>query len=176
MSDKKEKALEQDKTLAAVCGLFCEACTAYIATRDDPARLKELAERFQFPEEELKCLGCRSEKRGPYCRICKMCVCAADRGIDFCVECEEYPCSELKQFQSAAPHRIELWNDLERIKTVGYQSWAEEARTKYTCPGCGSVNSAYDLKCWTCGREPSCAYVARHKPKIERFLEKRSTG
>lgn len=176
MSDKAENSIDQDKTLAAVCGLFCEACTAYIATKDDPGRLKELAERFQIPEEVMKCLGCRSEKRGPYCQQCKMCVCAADRGHDFCVECEEYPCSDLKQFQSEAPHRIELWEDLARIKTVGYKVWVQEAREKYTCPGCGGINSAYDLKCRVCGREPSCAYVAKHKQEILQFLEKYRQG
>jgi len=82
---------EADKRLAAVCGLYCEACTLFIATKEDPARLKEMAARFQISEEEIKCYGCRSDKRGPYCEICKMYGCAAERGIDFCVECAEYP-------------------------------------------------------------------------------------
>ncbi len=34
-----------DKKLAAVCGLFCPACTIYIGTREDPDRLKASARR-----------------------------------------------------------------------------------------------------------------------------------
>jgi hypothetical protein len=162
---------ELDKKLAAVCGLYCEACTLFIATKEDPARLKGLAARFQLSEEAIKCYGCRSDKRGPYCEKCKMFPCAAERGIDFCIECAEYPCSDLKQFQSERPHRIELWDDLERIKDIGYKQWLKEIRGHYTCPQCQSINSAYDLKCRKCGEEPSCGYAAKHKQTIEQFLK-----
>jgi hypothetical protein len=161
---------KSDKKLAAVCGLYCEACTIFIATNEDPARLKALAALFQVSEEALKCGGCRSDKRTPYCEQCKMFACAAERGLDFCIECTEYPCNELKQFQSEAPHRLELWEDLERIKAIGYKQWLNEVGKKYTCSHCQSINSAYDLKCRKCGQEPSCGYVAKHKQSIEPFL------
>ena len=162
---------ESDKKLAAVCGLYCQACSLFIATQEDPERLKGIAARYQVSEEAARCCGCRSEKRGPYCTVCTMCVCAARRGIDFCIECAEYPCDDLRRFQSERPHRMELWDDLERIGAVGYKMWLREMGDNYTCPRCGTVNSAYDLKCRKCGEEPSCAYVARHKEEIERFLK-----
>jgi hypothetical protein len=31
---------ETGKNLAAVCGLYCEACSLFIATKEDPERLK----------------------------------------------------------------------------------------------------------------------------------------
>jgi predicted RNA-binding Zn-ribbon protein involved in translation (DUF1610 family) len=164
---------EFDKTLAAVCGLYCEACSLFIATKEDPARLKAMAKRFQVSEEAVKCYGCRSAKRGPYCQTCKMFSCTTERGIDFCFECGEYPCNDLKQFQSEMPHRIELWNDLEQIKAMGYKNWLKNTREKYTCPRCGTINSAYDAKCRKCGEEPSCDYVAKHKQEIEIFLKTR---
>jgi hypothetical protein len=171
MQKKESHPGELDKKLAAVCGLYCEACTLFIATTEDPARLKALAERFQLSEEVMKCYGCRSAKRGPYCQTCKMFACAAERGIDFCIECAEYPCSDLKQFQSERPHRIELWDDLERIRAIGYKHWLQEISENYTCPQCRSINSAYDLKCRKCGQEPSCGYVAKHKQAIEQVLK-----
>lgn len=171
MQKKENHPGELDKNLAAVCGLYCEACTLYIATTEDPERLKGLAARFQLSEEEIKCYGCRSAKRGPYCEKCKMFACAAERGIDFCVECAEYPCDDLKRFQSERAHRIELWDDLERIKTIGYKRWLKEIRGNYTCPRCRSINSAYDLKCRKCGEDPSCGYVAKHKQAIEQVLK-----
>ena len=171
MEEKQPKEL--DKNLAAICGLYCEACSLFIATTEDPVRLKGLAKRFELSEETIKCYGCRSDKRGPYCQTCKMSACAADRGIDFCVQCTEYPCEELKQFQSAMPHRIELWDDLERIKTVGYEEWLKEKRAHYRCPQCGTLNSTYDSKCRKCGQEPSCDYVAEHNNEIKEFLNQR---
>jgi hypothetical protein len=170
MEKKENRSVDDDTKLAAVCGLFCEACTLYIATTEDPDRLKWMSERFQLSEEEMRCYGCRAEKRGPYCQTCKMFACAAEKGIDFCVDCQDYPCSDLKQFQSQMPHRNELWDDLERIKSVGYKKWLKENREKYTCPQCQTINSAYDLKCRKCGHEPSCSYVAKHKKAIEQVL------
>jgi hypothetical protein len=99
-----------------------------------------------------------------------MSACAAERGIDFCCECDEYPCDDLKQFQSAMPHRIELWVNLNRIKSVGYRQWLKEVRKNYVCPRCETINSTYDLKCRKCGREPSCNYVANHSQEIEDHL------
>ena len=171
MQRKENRSGESDKKLAAVCGLYCKACTLFIATTEDPARLKVLAERFQLSEEVMKCYGCRSTKRGPYCQTCKMSACAAERGIDFCSECEEYPCNDLKQFQSERPHRIELWDDLERIRDIGYKRWLKEIKENYTCYKCQSINSAYDIKCRKCGEEPSCQYVTKHKEAIEQVLK-----
>ena len=172
MQKEAKHSGESDKTVAAVCGLYCEACTLFIATKEDPERLKSLAARFQLSEEAVKCYGCRSTKRGPYCERCKMLACAAERGRDFCSECSEYPCSDLKQFQSERPHRIELFDDLAQIKAMGYQRWLRDIRQSYTCPQCGSINSAYDSTCRKCGEEPSCNYVAKHKQEIEQFLKK----
>ncbi len=163
-----------DKRLAAVCGLFCPACSLYIATQEDPQRLTRLAEQFQLSEEEMRCDGCRAEKRGPYCQTCKMIVCAAEKGLDFCGECEEYPCEDLKTFQAAAPHRKELWNAQARIKEVGYVQWFQEMYAEYACPQCQTLNSAYDLVCRNCGHEPSCAYVNKHNASIMQHLDRSS--
>jgi Protein of unknown function (DUF3795) len=164
---------ELDKSLAAVCGLYCEACSWFISTNEDPERLKRLAAQFNYSKEESKCYGCRSDKRLPYCERCKMFACATERGIDFCSQCEEYPCDDLKQFQSAMPHRIELWVNLERVKSIGYKQWLKEIRKYYACPQCQTINSTYDLKCRKCGEQPSCNYVARHRKVIELYLKNR---
>jgi ribosomal protein L40E len=97
--------------------------------------------------------------------------CAAEKGIDFCVDCEEYPCDDLKQFQSKRVHRIELWDDLEQIRVMGYEHWLQNICENYTCPQCQTLNSAYDLKCRKCGRNPSCEYVAKHRLAIEKALK-----
>jgi hypothetical protein len=102
-----------------------------------------------------------------------MAKCAAGKGLDFCGGCPEYPCSNLKEFQTLAPHRIELWKSQARIKEAGYETWYAEMLEHYSCPQCRTINSAYDLKCRKCGHAPSCEYVRRHKPAIEQHLKNR---
>jgi len=101
-----------------------------------------------------------------------MAACAAGKGVEFCGACSEYPCKELKEFQSLAPHRIELWRSQERIKEAGWEAWYAEMIERYSCPSCGTLNSAYDLKCRKCSHEPSNEYVHLHREAIEQHLAK----
>ncbi len=170
---ENKSSIKPDKRLAAVCGLFCPACTIFIGTHEDPGRLKVMAQRTNRSAEKLMCQGCRSEKRCFYCEdICKMSKCAAAKGVDFCGECAEFPCADLKTFQAEMPHRIELWNNQARIKEVGYEKWYAEMVENYSCKKCGTINSAYDMACRKCGSTPSCTYVSLHKDAIMRHLAK----
>lgn len=162
-----------DKKLAAICGLFCPACTFYIASTEEPERLGKLAQEFGRPPEALRCHGCRSEKRGIYCeKMCKMTPCAAQRGVGFCGECDEYPCADLKAFQAQMPHRIELLDSQEMIRREGFEAWYADTRERYSCPECRTINSAYDLTCRRCGADPSCAYVGAHRDQVLQLVEK----
>jgi hypothetical protein len=162
-----------DKRLAAVCGLFCPACSGFIGTKEDPERLQKRSALLKRPVAELECHGCRSEKRCYFCsEHCTMAKCATAKGIDFCSECTDYPCTELKEFQAKLPHRIELFESLDRIREIGYEQWYTEMIEEYSCPECHSLNSAYDIKCRKCGTIPSCNYVKKHQERILSHLQK----
>jgi hypothetical protein len=47
--------IDEKKKLSAVCGLFCPSCKVFIGTKEDPQRLKAIADRFQLPVEEWEC-------------------------------------------------------------------------------------------------------------------------
>ncbi len=174
MGETSKNIRTPDKHLVAVCGLFCPACHVFIGTREDPGRLAAMAQRLQRTLEEIKCNGCRSERRCFYCEtVCTMAKCAAAKGVDFCGDCAEYPCSSLRAFQAEMPHRIELWKSQERIKKAGYETWYAEMIEHYSCKKCGTLNSAYDIACRKCGSTPSCAYVGLHKDEILRHMAKR---
>ncbi len=173
MKEAEKPSHNADKRLAAVCGLFCPACHVFIGTKEEPARLEGMARRLKRSLEEMQCNGCRSEKRGFYCESkCIMSKCAEAKGVAFCGECAEYPCKDLKAFQTEMPHRIELWKSQARIKEVGYEKWYAEMTEHYSCPKCRTLNSAYDLKCRKCGSDPSCEYVRQHKAEIMKYLAK----
>jgi ribosomal protein L40E len=169
---KKRTAAKSNVKQAGVCGLFCPACTVYIASMEEPARLEILAQMSDLPVEKMKCYGCHSENPIFLAENCKMVQCAASKGIDFCFECDEYPCEHLKKFQAEFPHRIELWSSQERIKQVGYKKWFDEMVDHYSCPQCGTINSAYDVECRKCGSAPSCKYISLHKKEIMEHLNK----
>jgi hypothetical protein len=148
--------------VAAVCGLYCAACSFYIGSHEEPERLAGLAARFGRSVDAVYCDGCRSERRTFYCETCSLFRCAAGRGLDFCSECSDYPCADLKAFQEELPHRAELWNSLETIRTRGWRVWEEEMQELYACPGCGIINSAYDVECRACGHTPGSRFAQRH--------------
>ncbi len=155
---------------AAPCGLFCPGCTLYIGTTEEPERLAWIAGRFGVSPEEARCLGCRSEVVGPYCRTCEIVKCAESRSIEFCALCGEYPCGMLKEFQAARPHRAELFEAGDTIREIGFERWFEETYRRYACPECRTINSAYDLACRSCGNEPGSPFAERHREMILRVL------
>ena len=161
-----------EKTIASVCGLYCGACSIYIATTEDPARLKKHASYFKTSEEELKCYGCRAEKRAIFCQNCNLKSCAANYGVEFCGECPEFPCQEFKNFQAEYPHRNEIWQDMENIKKIGVNKWLKEAAENYSCSKCGTVNSPYDCKCRKCGHRPANKFLKKNKNDIKKYLKK----
>jgi hypothetical protein len=176
MKQKPEKKHTYDRRLAAVCGLFCPACTLFIGSSEDPKRLEPIARQYGKKAEEIRCEGCRSDVRFLYCKTCKMDRCATEKGVEFCGSCKEYPCEEIRTFQAAMPHRIELWKSQERIREVGADKWFNEMIAHYSCPTCGTINSAYDLKCRSCGHMPSCEYVAQHHDEITDQVKKMKLG
>jgi hypothetical protein len=162
-----------DKKLAAVCGLFCPSCTFYIASTEDPKRLMTLSERFGIPQDKMECHGCRSDKRGFYCEArCVMRKCAASKNIEFCGECADYPCKDLKDFQAQMAHRSEIYESQEKIKKDGFENWFGEMAARYSCPECGAINSAYDIACRKCGAEPGSEYVKMHKEEIMKHYKR----
>ncbi len=166
MSTASDSLASTPPAKAAVCGLFCSACTFYIGTHEDPARIDRMAATFGVSREVLLCDGCRGDRRLYYCRDCYMPICAADRGLSFCGECPDCPCSELEAFVQERPHRADIHADLARIHEIGPDAWLAEATEKYSCPACGTLNSAYDLMCRKCGHDPASPYVETHRDAI----------
>jgi hypothetical protein len=155
---------------AAVCGLCCDVCSIFIGSHEDPERLAAFAVRQGWTVEEAYCDGCRAERCTSYCRDCKLFACAEQRGLAFCGECGDYPCADLDEFRKERPHRAEIFENLGRIGEVGAEAWLMEVKDRYRCPSCGTLNSAYDLKCRACGHEPANEFVAAHREEIAERL------
>jgi len=94
----------------AMCGLDCDSCPMFIATKNNDDRLreetaKEWSERYKakgfsrppLKPEDINCYGCLSQTGllFLYCRKCEVRLCGLKKGVRNCGECEEYRCDAL---------------------------------------------------------------------------------
>ena len=101
----------------AYCGLICETCPIYLATREDNAEVQaELrAEIVQFSRDQYSlnfrleditdCDGCRSNGGRLFsaCKACPIRNCARERGMENCAHCADYACANLEAFFKTDP-------------------------------------------------------------------------
>ena len=97
--------------IIAYCGLTCDTCAIYLATRemDDAKRAKmraEIAEQIKKlygqeckPEDVGDCDGCLTESGRLYsgCKNCAIRKCASQKSVENCAHCDEYVCEELEK-------------------------------------------------------------------------------
>ncbi len=105
------------------CGLDCEQCGAFIATKnnDDALRVKvaeEWARLYDAPvkPEHINCTGCLSSGiKTYYCdQMCEVRKCATKKAIDTCADCSDYPCSVLDEFFLVAPQAKTILDGLRK--------------------------------------------------------------
>lgn len=117
--------------LFAPCGLFCGVCPWYRAQRNETLA-KELAARLGLPVEAAHCSGCRAVKGlAPVMggQVCETYDCATGKGVDFCYQCDDFPCPRLAPCADRAAeiaHNTKIYNLL-LIQKKGAKSLAREA-------------------------------------------------
>lgn len=129
LKGKEEKMKTVTKrSLTATCGLDCFNCEIYEKNITEEMK-KQFASKIQKDPEEVPCKGCRREKGCKHLgQPCETLKCVEDKGLEFCFECEEFPCVKLQPAKEGAdryPHNFKLFN-LCRMKAVGVEKWAEE--------------------------------------------------
>ena len=86
------------KKLIAICGLDCEKCDAYIATKNNDQTLREKTAKLwselnstTILPEHIYCEGCRMDgKKTVYCdSLCAIRQCALKKGVTTCGDCPE---------------------------------------------------------------------------------------
>ena len=100
----------------AYCGLLCEGCAIYLATReeDDGKRhemrvdvaqqIKKLYGQECTAEDVTDCDGCKSGARlFSGCERCEIRKCARQKGFENCAHCSEYACDKLEGLFATDP-------------------------------------------------------------------------
>jgi len=141
--------------LTAPCGLDCFNCAMYRAAFDEEAmaEVKRLARLHGVDPEMALCKGCRDQggcialhanvsQRGEG-EPCGAYACTKEKGLDFCYECDDFPCDHLHPYCDRAdkvPHNTKVYN-LCLIKKMGLEKWAEEKAAQ--------VRETYFFKWWS---------------------------
>jgi len=143
------------------CGLYCGACPVLVANEN--GTVKERAMEWGKKPQDLRCHGCKSGVNCVFGKDCYFKECAESKKLEFCSECEDYPCEKLLEFVSdkSAHHSIVAVN-LGRIREVGVVGWIEEQRSRWSCPACDAKFTWYDSTCSNCGAE---LYNCRHEER-----------
>jgi Protein of unknown function (DUF3795) len=98
--------------MIAYCGLKCETCPIYLATREkDREKQRQMRESIvrqilkeygmQCRVEDITdCDGCPTQGGRLFagCRKCRIRPCARERGLENCAHCSDYACDKLKEF------------------------------------------------------------------------------
>lgn len=123
---------DEERALISPCGLYCGICPLYEARTDETLRQK-IAERQGIPVEKVfLCAGCRPMRGRVRAAggepICDTYACAVnDRGVEFCYECEDFPCLKLAPCADRAqeiPHNSKVYN-LILLEKLGIDGWLE---------------------------------------------------
>ena len=86
------------KEMIAYCGLDCEKCGAYIATKHNDEALREKTAKLwselnhiTILPEQISCEGCRADgKKTVFCEsLCQIRQCAMKKGYETCGDCGE---------------------------------------------------------------------------------------
>lgn len=84
--------------MIAYCGLDCEKCDAYIATKNDDQSLREKTAKLwselnnvSILPEHINCDGCRvNGRKTVYCdSLCAIRQCALKHGVSTCGDCQK---------------------------------------------------------------------------------------
>jgi predicted RNA-binding Zn-ribbon protein involved in translation (DUF1610 family) len=132
------------------CGLNCGACYVLVANQKD--EVEKMAKEWKLKPEDIKCFGCKTETNAIYCVDCDIKHCAEDKKVEFCFECNEYPCHKITAFRNDehSHHSIVLKN-LKTIQQQGVQKWLAEQKKRWSCSNCGERFCWYDKTCKKCG-------------------------
>ncbi len=106
------------------CGLDCYDCSIRLRTKEE---LNYWA-RQNVDLDKIRCDGCRSSRKknhwSPNCEILQCCV--YERKLEFCAECQDFPCDNIRDWAKEHKHHAEAVKRLEEIKNIGIEEWLQE--------------------------------------------------
>jgi hypothetical protein len=131
--------------LISPCGMNCAICASYLAQRND---IKNKGVRMPY------CLGCRPRNKN--CAFLKKrCAKLAKEEVNFCFECNSFPCENLitidRRYRTR--YRMSMIENLIFIKENGMEKFLEAQEKTWKCQTCGELLSCHNGLCFNCDLE-----------------------
>ncbi len=105
------------------CGLYCRTCENLLVSERGEVELA--AKECNDQPTEIHCFGCKSEKNASYYVDCDFKKCCVSKNIDFCFECDIFPCSNLLEVKSEkCQHFSILLKILISLQETGLREWS----------------------------------------------------
>ena len=131
--------------IAAPCGMYCGTCRDYLLLKKD---------LFEEKGRKSGCTGCRI--RNKKCAFIRRdCPAFRKNDIEFCFECDKFPCLNLTNLDNRYKDRyhVSFIENLQRNKEIGVEKWLLEQKELYTCPNCRGDICVHDAECYDCGKK-----------------------
>ncbi|MFX1451204.1 MAG: DUF3795 domain-containing protein [Promethearchaeota archaeon] len=142
-----------NKNLLAPCGLYCGVCATRYAYKNNDERLKQkLAKSYSLEVGDIKCEGCLSNFRSPFCNACSIRRCVKKKNISGCHECEEFPCRRINKFPFKIAKEFMLKSIPARKKRTD-EEWVKWEEANWTCSSCNEVGFRGANRCPKCKNE-----------------------
>ena len=133
---------EHSEGLIAPCGMNCRICLGYFGYTSTGEKRKN------------KCIGCNPS--GKSCaHIKKHCKKLTKNEIEYCYECNDFPCEQLQKLDKSYRERFDMSmiDNLRMIKKQGMDAFLKEQEKKYKCSECGGVICVHNGKCYNCNSQ-----------------------
>lgn len=97
--------MEKEEHIIAVCGIVCDDCLIFKAP-NDPESMQKVIDWLKREKgedvkpEQIRCLGCREDRTQHWSEDCDILLCCVDeKKLDYCYECEDFPCEKIDKFK-----------------------------------------------------------------------------
>jgi hypothetical protein len=142
-SEKNSIETGMTEELIAPCGMNCAICSGHLALIHN---VKAKGIRMPY------CTGCRP--RGKQCSFLKKrCGLLLNKKIDYCYECEKYPCDNLQHLDKRYRRffHMSVLENLDFIKENGTSKFLRKEKEKWKCQKCGGLICCHNGMCFSCG-------------------------
>jgi hypothetical protein len=133
-----------EKKLIAPCGMNCGVCSLYLSYKN---QIKTVKIRY--------CEGCRPRNKVCFVkRKCKGELRLLSDKIDFCYQCDLFPCDNLVKLDARYRNNygMSMIDNLKEIEKNGINRFIQSQCNKYRCFKCGKLISTHNRKCFVCDK------------------------
>jgi len=121
-----------EKMITAPCGIDCFNCELFEENVTGEFR-ERISGAYKIPMEKVSCKGCCDGNQCLFITLagktCKTLECVNQKGVEFCFQCDTFPCDHLMPLADGAgkfPHNMKLYN-LCLMKRIGVEAWQKQA-------------------------------------------------